>query len=152
LLKLTIVQKKDITTFGIGIGASNESPYSKNLAVCLKLISDNLVVPEKPEIFDNRTYNEQRNIILDSLINFKKDTVLGKLLLAIVNQNEIAAQKKAKEQYMSVLEKFKQDKLDKTLMAFDEARVKMYLVGILDIAHSFSPYLGQREQPIISTQ
>jgi hypothetical protein len=45
---------------------------------------------------------------------------------------------------MSVLEKFKQDKLDKTLMAFDEARVKMYLVGILDIAHSFSPYLGQR--------
>jgi hypothetical protein len=35
------------------------SIFKKNLAVCLKLISDNLVVPEKPEIFDNRTYNER---------------------------------------------------------------------------------------------
>ncbi len=144
LLKLTIVQKKDITTFGIGIGASNESPYSKKSSRLLKTYFDNLVVPEKPEIFDNRTYNEQRNIILDSLINFKKDTVLGKLLLAIVNQNEIAAQKKAKEQYMSVLEKFKQDKLDKTLMAFDEARVKNVFSWNIGYSSQFFSILGAK--------
>jgi len=123
-LKLNIVQRKDITTFGAGVGMDNSSPFSKRSGKLLKNIFDVLAVPEPPTLFDPSNFTKQKEELRISYDNGKIDKTTYDLLNDLVDNSMADAKAKAEADYSKKLDNFKKTALDAALLKFDLARVK----------------------------
>jgi len=118
-IKFNVVQKKDITTFGIGFGGDYSDPASKRGARILDEVFNKQKSAPPPIVADMSIFSKRR----DSINGSKNTNEIKKILIAVlVDIPSEKAKEKAKQDNDKQNQEFKKNTLDTLLLRYDELR------------------------------
>lgn len=120
-IKFNVVQKKDITTFGIGFGGDNSDPRSKRAVKILNDLYNNTKAGPMPIVADELLFSKRRDSINSSQNTYEMKKVL---IVALVDIPYAKAVEKAKQDNDKQNQEFQKNTLDTLLLRYDELRAQ----------------------------